>query len=115
VGFFAPDTIFRKVSPKPIDMASRHGVRRNAFQLHATAAFRQAAVVEAQRLGLRGFLTTHDEHSVQGMAEGSAMSLDAFFDWCLGHGPAGEIPAVIDVTDEDDRALGVFCDVDPTD
>jgi acylphosphatase len=103
------------ISPKAIGERLREGIRRNAFRMKMPPGVRPRAVAEAQRLGLLGWLSTSDAESVQGLVEGSIDAIEAFFDWCLEHGPDGAIPAAIDVTSEDEDRLSTFRDVDSSD
>lgn len=50
--------------------------------------FRYATRLEAERLGLRGWVRNCPDHTVETCATGSAVALDAFQRW-LHHGPPG--------------------------
>lgn len=100
------------ISPKAIGEALSKGVRRRAFQMPASPELRPLIVAEAQKLGLLGHLWKLNDHSVQGIVEGPATVIDAFFDTCVDRLPAGEVPAVIDITDDGGPPLSAFCDDD---
>ena len=108
----APMVLVRGSSPSAIASSMREGIRRQAFEMPAPAGFRARVVAEALQRGLLGFLSTSSEHAVHGVVEGPAAALDAFFDWCLDHGVEDSVPAVIDVTGEDDQPISTFRDVD---
>jgi acylphosphatase len=50
--------------------------------------------LEAQRLGLAGFVRNRGDGSVEGVAEGPRAILEQWVDWCHGGSPAASVDAV---------------------
>ena len=70
--------------------------------------FRFSAQLEAQRLGVNGWIRNTHAGDVEGEAEGEASAVDAFVAW-LGRGPMGARVEKCQVRDETcDRAFTSF-------
>lgn len=80
--------------------ATRHFRIRGRVQ---GVGFRYATRLEAQRLGLKGWVRNRPDHSVEARATGISASLDAFEQW-LEHGPPGAHVRQVEtgIVDEDD-------------
>lgn len=57
-------------------------------------AFRHFAVVEATRLGLRGWVRNLRDGRVEALAEGPPAAIEAFQTWCRAGPPAAEVDRV---------------------
>jgi acylphosphatase len=58
--------------------------------------FRAACVVEARRIGVRGWVRNRRDGTVEAIAQGDATQLLAFCDW-MRHGPPGAQVSSCDV------------------
>lgn len=64
--------------------------------------FRQSAVDEATRLGLRGWVRNRRDGQVEALCEGPSDAIEAFIAWCHRGPPAADVDAV-DVEDLPER------------
>jgi acylphosphatase len=69
--------------------------------------FRNSAKVQAESLGLAGFVQNEGDGSVLVVIEGDPAQLDQFIAWC-GEGPPDAAVARVEVTDEAAEGLSGF-------
>lgn len=70
--------------------------------------FRYAAVTEARRHGISGWIRNTPAGEVEGVAEGTPAAIEAFLAWC-GHGPPGARVTAVQVReDPPSDSLGEF-------
>ena len=70
-------------------------------------AFRWYASIEAERLGVRGWVRNEPDGTVRCRAEGSSDAVGHFVDWCR-RGPRWASVEKVDVTDVEHRGFGSF-------
>ncbi len=84
------------------------GMRRATLRIRGKVQgvfFRESTRVEANRLGLTGWVRNHEDGSVEAVAEGEPAALEDFIRWCH-RGP--QAARVTDVERSDGQPSGEF-------